>query len=151
MTTKEIEEVTESTPEANGPKELREALARSNEDRDKYKGMALADAFSKVGLDTSKGLGKAIAKEYEGDPTPEALAEYAETEYGWEAAETPENPAAPQITQANEKLENVQNESVSTEPKTESEAITKATADGNLQEAGRIKAGQLREMFSKQN
>jgi len=64
MTTKEIEEVTESeTPEGSGPKELREALKRSNEDRDKYKGMALQDAFSKVGLDTSKGLGKAISKE----------------------------------------------------------------------------------------
>jgi hypothetical protein len=146
MTTKEIEEVT-TEPEGSGPKELREALKRSNEDRDKYKGMALQDAFSKVGLDTTKGLGKAISKEYEGDPTPEALAEYAETEYGWEAPEAPENEAAPQIDAGNEKLENVQKDSGSEEPKTSSEAITKATAEGNLVEAGRLKAAKLRKLM----
>ena len=71
------EEATES-----GPKQLRDALKRSQEENAELREILMQDAWAKVGLDPTQGLGKAIAKEYKGKPTAEALAEYAETEYG---------------------------------------------------------------------
>ena len=40
--------------------------------------------FKEVGLDPTEGLGKAIAKEYEGDPNADDLRNYAIEEYSWE-------------------------------------------------------------------
>jgi hypothetical protein len=41
-------------------------------------------AFDEVGLDPTKGLGKAIAEKYEGDPKADDLRSYAIEEYSWE-------------------------------------------------------------------
>ncbi len=45
----------------------------------------MADTFEKVGLDPEKGLGKAIAEKYEGDPNEDDLRNFAIEEYSWEA------------------------------------------------------------------
>ena len=82
-------EATEQTEEVegSGPKQLRDALKREKEKNARLTSIALGNAFKQVGLNPEKGLGKAIAKEYEGDPTAEGVAEYAKTEYDWEVPE----------------------------------------------------------------
>lgn len=44
----------------------------------------MEETFDKVGLDPSKGLGKAIAEKYEGDPNADDLRNFAVEEYSWE-------------------------------------------------------------------
>lgn len=64
----------------------------------KQRTQLLEGAFKGVGLDPTTGLGKAIAKEYNGDPTVEALREFATTEYGYEPPQdAAENPLAREI------------------------------------------------------
>ena len=128
-----------------GPKELREALKRANEDRDKYKAQAMTTAYAEVGLDPDKGLGKAIAEMYDGEPTAEALAEFA-AEYGHEAPEV-ENPAQPAIDAGNQRLDDAHQASQSDEPKTQHEQAREAAAGGDLRTAGNIKADLLRKKF----
>lgn len=148
--TPETPEPTTPTAEAEGPKELREAYQREKERRIAAETQLLAGAFGDLGLDPSKGLGKAIAKEYEGEPTAEALAEYAEKEYGWERPETPENPQAPQIRQGEQRLQQVQGSSRSAEPQSETEALKKAEREGDFLTAGQIKAQRVAAMFRRQ-
>lgn len=77
------EQVTGEVP-GTGPKELREAYDRMKRENAALRGQVMGTHLSNIGLDPEVGLGKAIAKEYSGELTVEALAEYARTEYGHE-------------------------------------------------------------------
>ena len=58
--------------------------------------------FKDAGLDATKGIGRAVAKDiergdYTGEMTAAALVEYAQQDYGWEAPAAPQpDPAQPQ-------------------------------------------------------
>lgn len=153
MTTPAIPEVVEIDPEApktpdqNGPKELREALAREKETSHKYRAQLLTGVFEEIGLNPEVELGKAIAKEYDGDPTVEALTEYAKTEYGYEAPKSDENPKQTQITEAQTKLDALNTQSQSVTPASESEALKEAQVKGDFATAGAIKARRMEKMF----
>lgn len=94
--------------DAKAPAWYRDQLKRKEEEIDglrkqtnKQRTQLLESAFKGVGLDPTTGLGKAIAKEYNGDATVEALREFATTEYGYEPpADSSENPMATEIAQA---------------------------------------------------
>ena len=141
-TTEGIEEVT-----ADGPKQLRDALKSEKAENRKLTAQLMERAYTEAGLDTSSGLGKAIAKEYKGDPTSEGLLEYAKEEYGWEPTAAPDNAAAPVIEAEQKKLDQAQAVSGSQVPLNESEALQQASAAGDLKTAGQIKARQLRRKF----
>ena len=77
-------------------KQMRGALERKDEtiaERDQQiaamRSQLVGGHLQNIGLDPSTGLGKAIAKEYDGDVTAEAVAAFAMSEYGHE-------PQAPQ-------------------------------------------------------
>lgn len=146
-TTNEAPEVNEETPEVedhtSGPKELREALKRSNQENKELRARVMKDEFAKAGLDPTKGLGKAIAKEYDGELDAEAIKAYASEEYGWEAG-SQENPLQPQIDAGNERLEQVQNSSQPIEANTLQEKARKAAAEGDMVAAANAKAALLR-------
>ena len=50
----------------------------------KQKVKLMETAFAQVGLDPTKGIGKAVAKEFDGDPDADAIRQYAIEEYQWE-------------------------------------------------------------------
>jgi hypothetical protein len=65
----------------------------------------MEDTFDKVGLDPSKGLGKAIAEKYDGEPDAEKLRNFAVEEYDWEPPpEQAENPMGQTITDAQSRV-----------------------------------------------
>ena len=147
----EVTEVVEETSAtSDGPKELRDALKRKTEEAAEYRGQLMTGAYDAIGLNPETGLGKAIAKEYEGDPTAEALAEYAEAEYGFKAEETPENPKAPAIEGGQKQIDAVNAQSESITPGSESEALKEAQSKGDYATAGAIKANQLERMLKRQ-
>jgi len=80
--TVEVEEAAAPKDEGKG---LRKQLTASLDREKKYKTQLLDRAYEELKLDPTTGLGKAIAKEYEGEPTLDALAAYAKNEYEYEA------------------------------------------------------------------
>jgi len=147
MTTSEtIETSSDETAEVDGPKQLREALKRAQADNAKLTTQLMGRAYTEAGLDTSSGLGKAIAKEYKGDPTVEALLAFAKEEYSYEPVAAPDNPQAQTIADEQKKLDGVQAVSGSTVPLNESDALKQAEQSGDFKTAGAIKAARLRAM-----
>ena len=154
MTTQETTEIVDSeasdTPvETGGPKELRDALKAEKNLSHKYRTQLMTGVFAEINLNPETGLGKAIAKEYDGEPTVEALTEYAKAEYDYEVPTAPENPKAPQITEGQKQLDAVNTQSQPVTPNSESEALQKAQAEGDFQVAGAIKARRVEEMFKR--
>lgn len=80
MTTKEPEPTT-TEEEKDSPKGLREAKKRSDERADNYRRQLVAARLTDIGLSSSEGLGVAIAESFDGEPTGEAIAEYAADKY----------------------------------------------------------------------
>lgn len=140
-------ETTDTAAEADGPKQLREALKHEKAKSAKLTAQLMERAYREAGLDTSQGLGKAIAKEYKGEPTGEALLAYANEEYGYEPPDTSDSPIAGQVTAGNKRLDDVQSGSVSTTPLTDDDALVKASRDKDLKTLGNIKAAKLRAMM----
>ena len=137
-----VEEQTPA-PEGSGPKELREALKRANEERDKYKAQAMTTAFKQVGLDPDKGMGKLIAEHYDGEPDAEALAAYA-SQYGHEVPNV-ENENQPAIDAGNARLDQVNQSADPSEPMTPAEIARRAQAEGNMVLAQNAKVAQIRQ------
>ena len=130
---------------------LRKELERSNAENKELKADARARAFGDAGLDTTQGLGKAISQVYEGKATAEAVAAFANEEYGWvpdTAIDT--HPAAEAIQQGNARQEAMQQNSGTTAPPTQQDALAKAEAEGDTRTAMAIKANQVQAMFDRQ-
>ena len=79
-------------PQEHGVKQLRETVERKDEQLKKmeaelasYKDKELDNAFSKLGLQTDKGFGKALKQVYDGPVNTESIAQFAKDEYGFEA------------------------------------------------------------------
>ena len=138
---------TEPVDDPNGPKQLREALKRANAQIADQDARLRGIAFTEAGIDTTSGLGKAIAQVYDGDTNTESILTFAKEEYGWEPVPVPENPQQPVIQQGHQKLDAIQAASVPLVPTTEDEALRTAEQDGDFDMAGAIKAQQLARMF----
>ena len=144
MTDEPTTETVEEKPEVDGPKQLREALKTEKARTAKLTKQLMGSAYAEAGLDPEKGLGKAIAKEYKGDPDSESLLAFAKEEYDYEKTATPDNPQAQTITTEQQKLDSVTSVSTPVVPLQETEALMKASQEGDLRTAGAIKAAQLR-------
>ena len=144
-------EATETTEvvidEGSAPKQLREALKREQEKSAGYKTQLMATAYSEAQLDPQSGLGKAISKEYEGEPTTEALLEFAKTEYGYEVAASPENAAQPMITEGQQQVDALNASSLPATPPSTTESLTKAESEKDYTTAGAIKAAKLQSLM----
>ena len=95
--TTETTEVEEPKAEQSGPKGLRDKLAQVEAENAELRADAMTSAFKDIGLDPEAGLGKAIAKEYKGKTSTEALAAYASDEKGHVAPADPTHPQAETI------------------------------------------------------
>ena len=79
-------------PESSGAKAMRETIDRKSEENAKLtaeleslKAEKMDGIFNQMGLETSKGFGKALKQVYDGEATLEAVSEFAKAEYGYEA------------------------------------------------------------------
>lgn len=136
----------QATQEDTTPAGLRATLERKDEkikemqeQLNQQKVRLLEGAFKEAGLDPTKGVGKAVAKEYEGDPSPEAIQSYAREEYGWEPTpeQTSEQIAA--VTEAQERVAGVAAGSASVPTQEVDLAIADAEKAGDFAESIRLK------------
>ena len=98
-------------------------------------------------MDTTTGLGKAIAKEYDGDMTKDAVLEYASSEYGHVAGETQQHPEAEAIATGQAALDQVGQTAGSVAPPSREDVLAKAEAEGDTRTTMAIKSQQVAEMF----
>ena len=79
-------------PEGSGAKAMRETIDRKSDENaqlkaelEALKAEKMDGIFNQIGLDASKGFGKALKQVYDGEASVEAVAEFAKAEYGFEA------------------------------------------------------------------
>ena len=91
-------------------KEMREKLNLYEAKIAEYEGKERQEVFKKAGLDTTKGVGKAVEMMYEGDLTVEGIQEYASQEFQVEFGN--QDRLQENVEQSQEKLNNIQKNSV---------------------------------------
>ncbi len=143
------DETVEVEPTADEPKGMRKVIADQAATIKRQRTLLLEGAYDQLGLQTDSGLGKAIAKEYDGEPTYEALAAYAKEEYGYEGQGAPsQHPDAPAIQQGQAALDNVSGEagSVPLAP-TKNEELSQAERERDNAKTMRMKSEQVASWF----
>ena len=151
MTTKDTAEAAQTTSDApsgddkpDDAKGLRKQLNEAHKEINDLNTKVLAPAYDKLGLDTKSGLGKAIAKEYKGEASFDALAKFASDEYGHVAPENSgDHPDATAIAAGQAQLDAAGNVSGSIAPTDQLTDLAKAEAEGDWATAMRIKADQV--------
>ncbi len=146
------EEAVEAPSEAAKPEDakgLRKQLNEAHETIASQRTDLLTPAYQKLGLNPETGLGKAIAKEYNGPASFDALAEFAQTEYGHVGPELDPDlhPQATEIHAETDKLEQVAGAATSVVPPTKGDQLQKAEADGDYGSTLAIKGQQLADML----
>ena len=91
-------------PEGSGAKAMRETIDRKSEENAKLlaeleslKAEKMDGIFNEIGLDVSKGFGKALKQVYEGEASVEAVTEFAKAEYGFEAGNVAQEEVTPPV------------------------------------------------------
>jgi hypothetical protein len=144
MDTESTNTVEEAQP-ADEAKGLRAQLEATIAENKALKAEKLRASFEALGLSPDTGLGKAIAKEYDGEISTEALAVYAKDEYGWEGEVTASNPVAPAIQAGNERLEQIAATSGSVPVPSQQDELAQAEAEGDWQKAMALKGERVAE------
>lgn len=129
-------EATEVAKDKDPNVELRAAFKREKALSAKYRGELMESRLDAIGLTHTEGLGKAIAKEYDGDMTVEAMSAYAQEEYSYQGEVTQTSPEVA----TGERLERLSEVSESITPPEPSNPVQDADASMNDPESGRIEA-----------
>lgn len=103
------EEFNSDTSDKNW-KEMREKLSLYEEKIAQYESKERQEVFKQAGLDTTKGVGKAVEMMYEGDLTVEGIQEYASQEFSVEFGN--QDRLQDNVEQSQERLNNIQKNSV---------------------------------------
>ena len=102
-----------NNPDTEGDKnwkEMREKLNLYEAKIAEYEGKERQEVFKQAGLDTTKGVGKAVEMMYEGDLTVEGIQEYASQEFQVEFGN--QDRLQENVEQSQERLDNIQKNSV---------------------------------------
>ena len=91
-------------------KEMREKLNLYEAKIAEYEGKERQEVFKQAGLDTTKGVGKAVEMMYEGDMTVEGIQQYASEEFGVEFGN--QDRLQDNVEQSQDRLDNIQKNSV---------------------------------------
>ena len=91
-------------------KEMREKLSFYEGKIAEYESKERQEVFKQAGLDTTKGVGKAVEMMYEGDLTVEGIQEYASQEFSVEFGN--QDRLQDNVEQSQERLNNIQKNSV---------------------------------------
>ena len=91
-------------PEQSGAKAMRETIDRKSEENAKLtaelealKTEKMDGIFNQMGLDTSKGFGKALKQVYDGEANLEAVSDFAKAEYGYESGNVAQEEVTPPV------------------------------------------------------
>ena len=91
-------------PESSGAKAMRETIDRKSDENaqlkaelEALKAEKMDGIFNQMGLDTSKGVGKALKQVYDGEANLEAVSEFAKAEYGYEAGNVAQEEVTPPV------------------------------------------------------
>ena len=107
------EELNNSDTGEKNWKEMREKLNLYEAKIAEFEGKERQEVFNKAGLDTTKGVGKAVEMMYEGDMTVEGIQQYASDEFGVEFGNQDRLQETVQATeQSQDRLNNIQQNSV---------------------------------------
>ena len=107
------EELNNSDTGEKNWKEMREKLNLYEAKIAEFEGKERQEVFNKAGLDTTKGVGKAVEMMYEGDMTVEGIQQYASNEFGVEFGNQDRLQDTVQATeQSQDRLNNIQQNSV---------------------------------------
>ena len=107
------EELNNSDTGETNWKEMREKLNLYEAKIAEYEGKERQEVFNKAGLDTTKGVGKAVEMMYEGDMTVEGIQQYASEEFSVEFGNQDRLQDTVQATeQSQDRLNNIQQNSV---------------------------------------
>ena len=107
------EELNNSDTGEKNWKEMREKLNLYEAKIAEFEGKERQEFFNKAGLDTTKGVGKAVEMMYEGDMTVEGIQQYASEEFGVEFGNQDRLQDTVQATeQSQDRLNNIQQNSV---------------------------------------
>ena len=79
----EVED-TENEQESSVLRALRRELKNVKKERDELRGFQRTATFKEAGLDPNKGIGKAVARLYDGELDVDAIREFAAAEFDWE-------------------------------------------------------------------
>ena len=94
-------------------KEMREKISLYESKIAEYEGKERQEVFKTAGLDTTKGVGKAVEMMYEGEMTVEGIQQYASEEFGVEFGNQDRLQETVQATeQSQDRLNNIQQNSV---------------------------------------
>jgi len=103
------EEMNSDTGDKNW-KEMREKLSLYEEKIAQYESKERQEVFKQAGLDTTKGVGKAVEMMYEGDLTVEGIQQYASEEFSVEFGN--QDRLQDNVEQSQERLNNIQKNSI---------------------------------------
>ena len=107
--TEELNNSEEATSSDKNWKEMREKLDLYEGKIAEFEAKERKQVFQSAGLDTTKGVGKAVEMMYEGDMTVEGIQAYASQEFGVEFGQQDRLQEAVQSTeQSQERLNNIQ-------------------------------------------
>jgi murein DD-endopeptidase MepM/ murein hydrolase activator NlpD len=146
MSDTETTETTEDQVTETG-KGLRAQLEASLSRERELKARILNEAYAELGLNPEVGLGKAIAKEYEGEASKEALAAYATQEYGYTPPIAEDSPIAGTVQHEQARLDAVQQTAGSIPAPTRQEELAAAEAQGDYRKALDIKGQEVASWF----
>lgn len=104
------EELNNSDTGEKNWKEMREKLNLYEAKIAEFEGKERQEVFNKAGLDTTKGVGKAVEMMYEGDMTVEGIQQYASEEFGVEFGN--QDRLQDNVEQSQERLNKIQKNSV---------------------------------------
>ena len=91
-------------------KEMREKISLYESKIAEYEGKERQEVFKTAGLDTTKGVGKAVEMMYEGEMTVEGIQQYASEEFQVEFGN--QDRLQSNVEQSQERLNTIQNNSV---------------------------------------
>ena len=91
-------------------KEMREKISLYESKIAEYEGKERQEVFKTAGLDTTKGVGKAVEMMYEGEMTVEGIQQYASEEFGVEFGN--QDRLQEDVEQSQDRLNNIQQNSV---------------------------------------
>lgn len=135
-------ETQEPVEQTDGPKQLREALKRKDEQIAEMKAKLRGVAFKDAGLDPTKGIGKAVAALYDGDLDGDAIREYASTEFDWSPTGE-QMPSESEETLARDRADQVMRQGTSVSPPELADQIAEAEQAGNYKQSVALKLQSL--------
>jgi len=131
--------MTEQFNDSEGIKSLRDKLNAVEKENKELKSVVKTSLFKEVGLDPSSGTGKMAFDLYDGKPDSSELGSWLKENYNIDTTvQANDDLAAQKIADSDEKLTNIMNQSVASQPANTQDVYNRIMQEGSVQD--RIKA-----------